>query len=271
MLVRQRSQEQAAHAAPRLVVVFGGRRNLGTSTAAVNIAAALSRGSLRVVLVDADPQSAGATALCGVRPRASLADVFSARRTLSDALDGGPGGLQVVPGVNGLERLTDFPAAAVDSLLQGLAELEPAPDAIVVDGGNSPTRLMQRFWRHAAAAVALVAPDSAAVLDTYAAIKTLHEGQDAPPLRSLVNFAADAETADEVHARLARACQRFLGLSLRQAGYVPLDAQVRAAGRGAMPVVHFAPQSPTAQQFRQVAAWLVSITGRARASGVLVA
>ncbi len=54
---------------------------------------------------------------------------------------------------------------------------------------------------------------------------------------SLVNLVADAAAARAVHERLARACQRFLGMHLFAGGYLPASTAVADAVRGREPFV----------------------------------
>ena len=85
----------ACQAAPGLpmIVVAGGKRGVGSSTVAVNLAAALTDRGERVVVVDvarhrADmAQVAGITSIGG----STVGDVLSGKTTAAEALVSGPG------------------------------------------------------------------------------------------------------------------------------------------------------------------------------------
>jgi flagellar biosynthesis protein FlhG len=72
-------------------------------------------------------------------------------------------------------------------------------------------------------------------------------------LHSLVNLSDSAETAAEVHCRLACACRRFLGLDIVEAGFVPLDPQVAASAGAGRPLVSEYPACPASRELDALA------------------
>ena len=92
------------NARPVLVVVTSGKGGAGTTTTAVNLAVASAQTGWRTVLVDADCRGGDAAILCGIQERYTLADVQAGRRTVREALQPAPGGVQLLPGAWGLEQ-----------------------------------------------------------------------------------------------------------------------------------------------------------------------
>src|SRR6187455_618232 len=82
----------------RILVVSGGRAGVGTTTIAMNLAAILASDALRVVLIDADLYRADVAAQCGVETQPNIGDMFSGRRTIHEALQRGPAGMQILAG-----------------------------------------------------------------------------------------------------------------------------------------------------------------------------
>jgi len=68
----------------------------------------------------------------------------------------------------------------------------------------------------------------------------------------VVNMALSASAADEVHARLALACRRFLGIGLRAAGWLAYAANVAEAGRRGQPFVLVSPGCRASRQLEQL-------------------
>ena len=94
-------------------------------------------------------------------------------------------------------------------------------------------------------------------VDRYAAIKVLSDGDPQLPIGTLVNL-APGHIADEVHGRLSRACQRFLGMQLRALGHVPSSPRVLSAVRAGEPFVLEAPHAEPARQLEAVASRLLA-------------
>jgi flagellar biosynthesis protein FlhG len=254
-LVQERTAYQAHPSCPRpkLMLVTGGKGGVGTTTVAVNLAVALAESQLATVLVDADPQRGDATMLCGVEERYTLSDVLQARRALDEVLQRGPGELRVVPAA--WARKTTFEAsdAEQERLIRQLLGLGDQADITVVDAGNGPNRLVERFWRAADVRVVVTRPEVQSVMDAYASIKILAASDDTASILTLVNMAGSRAEADEVHRRVAQACQRFLAVRVDPAGSVLYDPVVAAAGRVGRAFVATSPRGRSARRFRRLA------------------
>jgi flagellar biosynthesis protein FlhG len=227
---------------PQVIAVAGGKGGVGTTTIAVNLAIALARGGRATVLVDAHLEGADVANFCPVDERYTIHDLLAGTHSIHEVLCRGPGGVQLVPGGWETGRLVEWSPPAQERLIAMLRALHPHAKFVVLDIGSGRTRIERRFW-HAADKVLLVAtPDPNAITNAYAAIKVLAEGDPGLPIYSLINLAPTDEAAD-VHARLAQACQRFLGMRLLAAGHLQADSHVAAASRARLPFALAAPQS----------------------------
>lgn len=246
---------------PFVVAVTGGKGGVGTTTIAVNLAAALADEGRRVVLLDLDFGGADARALCQLDVDHTVVDVLEGRRTIHEVLARGPAGMLVLPGPCSLDTLVECTASAQDRLLADVRQFGGHADVVIVDVGSGRTRRVERFCRAADAVLVVTTPEPVAVLDAYAMLKILHTGNFAGGLYPLVNRAADQAVADHIHARLAQACHRFLGYQLAEGGFLPDDLQVARAGHQGQPFVLQYPHCPAAQQLKHILAWLVRAAG----------
>ncbi|MCX7425622.1 MAG: hypothetical protein NTW96_08375 [Planctomycetia bacterium] len=80
------------------------------------------------------------------------------------------------------------------------------------------------------------------------------------PIQTLVNMAASPAVAYDVHGRLARACWRFLGMTIASAGHLATDREVVLAGNAGEPVA-LAVASQVAGEFRQLARTVATSAG----------
>lgn len=109
-------------------------------------------------------------------------------------------------------------------------------DWVVVDAGNSHGRATQRWCRSADLVLVVTTPELPSVVGAYGQIKALAGSEHLPPIHALVNMAAGAAVAEEVYARLRRACLRLLGLRLHDAGYLPRAVEVAQSARRGEPL-----------------------------------
>ena len=148
---------------------------------------------------------------------------------------------------------------SLQRLLRQFRSLQPYADWLIVDAGSMPTELTSRLWASADQVLLVSSPDPAAVMDTYALVKTLHSRQALSSSLSLVvsEMEEDASAAD-VHRRIDQSCRRFLGLSLDLACAVPYDPAAAAASRLQTPVVVADPDSTLADAIARFARQLIA-------------
>jgi flagellar biosynthesis protein FlhG len=244
---------------PRIALVAGGKGGVGTTTMALNLAVALSQRGVRAALIDADPRGGDAATLCRLNDAFSLADVLAGRCTVAESLQPGPGGIHVLAGVWALERVSDYPPTACDSLFAQFAGLTDVADWILVDVGRATASIAVRMWHAADLMLLVTTADDDAVMDTYAAIKTLYVSKQSAGLATLVNAVPRPTDGNEVHDRLARACRRFLGFEPASVGCVESDPQVRRATALGDPFVLMMPTATVARQVSRAARNLCSL------------
>jgi flagellar biosynthesis protein FlhG len=227
--LRQMMRQRLAAGSPSaltapLVVVSGGNGSVGMTTVAVNLAVALARQGRRAVFVDADLDHGGHCDLASEALRGSVLDVLAGRRSLHEALCRGPSGIQVLLGEWASGEACEFTSAAHDRFVVELKHLAPHADVVVIDAGSSRTTLARRLWSAASAVVVVATTDATAIMNAYAAIKSMAADEQLS-LYTLVNRAVDAAEASDVHLRIAAACRKFLARRANDGGFVPEIAE----------------------------------------------
>ena len=247
----------ADHSGARMLVISGGRVDVGATTLAVNLAAALAQDALRVVLVDADLNRSDAAVQCGLAGSLTLHEVLAGRRSIHEALQLGPAGMQLVPGSALGETRAAINERSISRLLRQLRSLAPHVDWLIIDAGNQPSELMARLWGEADTVLLVTSPDAVAVMDTYALIKTLltRRSLTRPPAL-VINKLQESESAADVHRRIDQSCRRFLGLAVGFAAALPDDPDSLPAGDGSSAGLAVQ-QSPLMAGVRQIMTRLV--------------
>jgi flagellar biosynthesis protein FlhG len=219
-----------AGSGPTTLVVSGGRPGLGTTTLAIQVASALAQEALRVVLIDADLSSAAIGTRCNVPTALGIGDVLTGRKNIHEVLQRGPSGMQVLAGALVPQLREGITTRSVQRLLKQMRSLARHADWLVVDAGHQPSEMAAQLWSAADQVLMVTSPDSAAVMDTYALIKTIatrHATAPAPYL--VVNRAHDATAANDVHRRIDQSCRKFLGLAVEFAAWLPMDPTTKVA------------------------------------------
>lgn len=241
---------------PCMAVLVGAKAGVGTTTLSVNVSIALAQLGHRVVLVDAHLGRSDVAEMCRMRERYGIFDLLTARRDIHEVLEPGPLGIQVLPGTWGPEDPAEISQFSKQRLVSRLLTLSPHADWIVVDAGSQSGALLADLCQAARTVCMVTSPDTISVMDAYATIKSLVQGSFLPSLRLVVNQATSQHVSDEVNARLAKSCERFLRLPLGAGVAVPLDDQIiSAAEMGGLLMT----KSPTSPAARAVEKWVTSM------------
>lgn len=253
VLRAMRDSQPSAGPAPRLLLFLGGQSNVGATTLTVNLAVALAEQGSRIVLIDADSQDPGVARLCGLDSQRTVADVLVARRDIHEALQLGPGGIQVIPGLWRHGHEPEVSSMALERLMLQITKLGRHADSVLVDVGNGANDLVRRLALAANDVIVVCTPEVASVMDAYARIKLALSGHIAVAPSLLVNRSLNEQQPLDVFQRINQSCQRFLGHGIELLGSVPEDAEVSASAGSQMPLMLANPQGAAARAIQQIA------------------
>jgi flagellar biosynthesis protein FlhG len=239
----------------RVLAVTSGKGGVGKTNVVVNLAARLCGMGHRVLVLDGDLGLGNVDVMVGLSPTRSLADVFAGSHALEEVIVQGPNGVRVVPGGSGVSALTHLGEEGQLRLLSEVARLSDPPDFLLIDTGAGIGPNVRFLVGCAQEILVVVTPEPTSVTDAYALMKVmaLHHGERR--FRLLVNLARSAAEAAEVYRRLSLAVDRFLGVAVDLAGWVPEDAGVGAAVRAQRGVAGSAAGDAYAALARTVAGW----------------
>ncbi len=256
---RPRRAARAAFAPPpsrprrRVIAVTSGKGGVGKTNIVTNLAIALARQGIRVLILDGDLGLANVDLLLGVAPQFDLQDVILGNRSIRDIVLEGPDGIRVIPASSGVEELANLDEYRTEVLLRSLAELEHETDIILIDSpsgiGQHATSLIQGADR----ILVVTTPEPTSFSDAYAMIKVLVKR----PLRAtpalLVNQADSEDAALAVARRVKGVAKRFLNLDIDYWGYVLADESVPKSVLRQEPFLSTYPYSPASSCIYQLA------------------
>ncbi|MCA9108055.1 MAG: AAA family ATPase, partial [Planctomycetales bacterium] len=107
----------------------------GKSTLTANLAVSIAQAGKRVLLIDADLGLANVDIVMGLKPKATLADLFDGSAELTDLLVPGPGGVTVLPASSGVQEMAYLTDDQILLFMGALEELDRDFDILLVDTG----------------------------------------------------------------------------------------------------------------------------------------
>ncbi len=247
----------------RMIAVTSGKGGVGKTNIVTNLAIALSRQGVRVLVLDGDLGLANVDLLLGIAPQFDLQDVILGQRDIRDIVLDGPDSIRVIPAASGVEELANLDEYRTEVLLRSLADLELDTDIILIDSpsgiGHHATSLVQA----ADQILVVTTPEPTSFSDAYAMIKVLVRR----PLKSvpalLVNQADSEEGALAVARRVKSVAKRFLNIEIDYWGYVLADESVPKSVLRQEPFLSTYPYSPAASCVYQLARRVLGQPSRA--------
>ena len=246
----------------RTIAVTSGKGGVGKTNIVTNLAIALARQGIRVLVLDGDLGLANVDLLLGVAPQFDLQDVILGGRNVRDVVLEGQDGIRVVPASSGVEELANLDEYRTEVLLRSLAELDGEVDIILIDSpsgiGTHATSLIQG----ADQILVVTTPEPTSFSDAYAMIKVLVRRPLKCTPALLVNQADSEESAIAVARRVKNVAKRFLNLDIDYWGYVLDDESVPKSVLRQEPFLSTYPYSPASSCIYQLARKVMGQQGR---------
>ena len=246
----------SAHGAGRpvqVVAVTGGKGGVGKTSVSINLSIALAERGRRVVLLDADLGLANVDVLLGLRPKRNLADVLAGDCGLEDIMLDGPGGIRIIPASSGTQSMATLSRLEHAGLIHAFSAIGSGMDVLVIDTAAGIADSVLSFVRAAQECLVVVCDEPSSIADAYALMKLLHRDHGMQHFRLLGNMVRSAQEGANLYRKLAQVCDRFLDITLLDAGHIPYDDMVRKCIQRQRPVLLGAPQSRAANALRELA------------------
>lgn len=244
----------------KVVAVTSGKGGVGKTFFSANLAAALTRRGLKVLVLDADLGLANLDVVLNLYPKITLHDVFTGKATLEEAILKAPGGFSVILAGSGMVEYSRLTPEVRDDFLKLMQEVVPRFDVVLLDTGAGISDVVL-FAVSLASDVLLVAtPEPTSLTDAYATIKVLATQQQRQQVRLVVNQAVRPGDGKNITAQLQQVLNRFItsrsgqNLRLVHMGDIPSDPSVKEAIMRRQLLLVSAPGCPAALAVGQIAA-----------------
>ncbi|MFN3483876.1 MAG: MinD/ParA family protein [Planctomycetota bacterium] len=258
--VRRLARSRPRHA--RVMAITSGKGGVGKTNVAVNLALGMAQRGKNVVLVDLDLGLANADILLDLTSKYTLAQVLSGRKTIEEVMLPAMGGIRVVPGASGVERLANLSDVERETLLASFDALHRDADVIVFDTGAGISRNTTAFLAAADDIIVVTVPEPTAVVDAYAVLKMVSREGDHGNLSIVINQCAGREEAERFAGGIAVTAHKLLNVYVEKLGYIVADPRVPQAVRQRRPFLLAYPGCPASACLRAIADRLVLSAAR---------
>jgi len=237
----------------QVIAVTSGKGGVGKTNVVANLAYSLSRLKRRVLILDADMGLANLDVLLGLIPKYTIHHILMGEKSLDEIMMDGPGGVRILPASSGVQELTDLTTQQRMVLLSQLESLSEGTDVLLIDTAAGISSNVMFFSTMANEIVVIASPEPTSITDAYATMKVLTTRYGEKYFHLLVNFARDESEGLEVYRHLSMVTERFLNLSIRYLGFIPVDGHVQKAVKQQRAVAELYPDCFASKNFLAVA------------------
>jgi flagellar biosynthesis protein FlhG len=247
----------------KVMAITSGKGGVGKTFVSANLAAALTRRGLKVLVLDADLGLANLDVVLNLYPKITLHDVFSGKATLDDAIIKAPGGFSVILAGSGLVEYSRLTVEVRDEFLKLMNEIVPRYDVVLLDTGAGISDVVLFAISLASEVLMVATPEPTSLTDAYATIKVLAAQQGRQTVRMIVNQTVRPGDGKNIVNQLQQVLNRFLGASAAAAGTqvvrllhmgdIPSDQSVKEAVMRRQLLLTHTPGCPAALAVGQIA------------------
>lgn len=239
----------------RVITVTSGKGGVGKSNVSVNLAIMLRKMGKKVIIFDADFGLANVEVIFGIVPKYNLFDIIYNNMSINEVLQNGPLGIEFLSGGSGVKELLKLDHAQISFLVSKLNDLEKYADVIIIDTGAGISDAVLSFIHASNEVILVTTPEPTSVTDAYAVLKAIKnnkvEGMD-KKINVLINRVTSDSEGMDIFDKLNKVTKKFLGLELRNIGFLPEDKSLPKAVIEQKPVSILYPKSSVAKAFEKL-------------------
>lgn len=242
------------HAKPiQVIAITGGKGGIGKTNVSVNLSVALASFGKKVLLLDADLGLANVDILLGINVKRNLSHVMAGECSINEIIAEGPLGIKIIPASSGVSRMAHLTGSQHAGLIHAFSELEQDTDILVVDTAAGISESVITFIKASQEVILVVCDEPTSITDAYALIKVLSREHGVDHFRILTNMVTNDKQGRELFAKLIRATDRFLDVTLDLIGSIPYDDNLKKAVQKQKAVFQAFPGAKATMAFKTIA------------------
>jgi len=252
----------------RIIAVTSGKGGVGKTNLSVNLALSLANLGQKVLIIDADLGLANVEFVLGCSPQYNLMNFLDDDYHLSDIVVDGPLGVKFMSGGSGIYQLAELNDTHLNRIISQMVHFDQWADIILIDTGAGLHRNVLNFVMAADEVIIITTPEPTAIADAYAMMKAYVAHYGRAPLKLVVNRVLELSEGQLVVDNLTKVSFRFLGLTLKNLGFIYEDLNVVKAVKSQVPFLISHPDTISSQCIDNIAHRLLYGKDAVQTSGI---
>lgn len=253
----------------RVVSVASGKGGVGKSSFAVNLAIAMSRLGIRVLVVDADFGLANVDVMLGATSKYDISHFLRGEKTIQEIIQLGHEGVRFISGGSGVNDLLNMDEGQLTELLSGIVQLDVPIDFIIIDTGAGINDKIIQLILASSETIIVITPEPTSILDAYALVKTIVKRDSTHPIHLLINKCETKKEALRVQEGFIEVVGRHLGKNANPLGIITYDQDVPMSIKRQIPITVSDPGGSTSREITQIARSVLDMPGEKSSNSFL--
>ena len=237
----------------RVITISSGKGGVGKSNFSVNLAIYLASLNKRVLVIDADFGLANIELLLGTRPEYNFYHMLKGEKNISEIIVDTKYNIKFISGGNGLKELSNISNVEIKYFIEQFEYLDKIADIIIVDTGAGISPSVTNFIMVSDENIIVTTPEPTSFTDAYTLIKIIKEqNKIINRINIVINKADDKYEADRIFSKISHVCNKFLGITIENIGYIPSDISLIKAIKQQKPAIFSFPDSEFSKAIKNI-------------------
>lgn len=233
----------------RIIAITSGRKDVGKTSLAINLARCLAELGFRSCLFDAGLKTAVVNSLSGNNKyQHDLGDVIRGDRSLYNIIIGNQSGIDLIPVGSGGEEIASLATERLDALVKTFSALSRYDFYLFVTAADL-SRNTVAFCLAAPEIILAVTCEPTSLTSAYTLLRILADNGYQGRIRVVVNRCFDPVSAKGVYEKFRSTIDRHLAVKVEMLGLVFHDDTVARVGQQ-QSLLKLAPDTPAVECFR---------------------
>ena len=253
----------------RVISVASGKGGVGKTYISVNLAIALSRYGINVLIVDADFGLANVDIMLGVTSKFDVSYFLRREKTLGEIIQLGHEGVRFISGGSGINTLLNMGEDQLSELLSGIMGLDTPVDIIILDAGAGINDNVMQLILASSETIIVTTTEPTAILDAYALVKTIVKRDNTYPLHVVINKCDNIKEGTRVQTGFIDVVGRNLGKNINPLGFIMQDQNVPLSVKRQLPIIVSNPICQTSREISAIARAILDISAPPKTNNLL--
>ncbi|MBI4764098.1 MAG: MinD/ParA family protein [Deltaproteobacteria bacterium] len=237
----------------RTIAITSGKRDVGKTNIATNLAIALKQLGEEVMIFDANLGVSNVDLLLGLKAKYNIHHIINGQKRLKDVIIEGPHGIKILSAGSGVRELIHLDNFQQLRILEEFEDYQGEIDTLILDTGTGISSDVAFFCNTAQDIIVILSPEPAALTSGCDLIKVLFTQYQEKQFKILINLANSASEALAVFKHLSEAVEKFLQVSLDYLGFLPKDDSLQRAVKAQRSFLDVYPDSTASKSILELA------------------